>query len=416
MARERASGNHLVACHEDKYDGLFMEKQKHLAELLSWPREVIAHDSPRSHFRFRANFQMWHDDANVRTPEGFFYAMYDENDKKTPQEITSFPRGTERINELMQQIRTHFTNTTIFNSLFEIRFLTTKVSPTNAIIVLCYKKPLPENWKVQADLVARSLQCKIIGRSRKVMIIAGDDSTDEYVQEELVINGKPFIYFQTEGAFSQPNAYVCEKMISWALKVTKPADLTNLTDDLLELYCGGGTFTAPLAQHFRKVLATEISRASVALANRCFAANNIENITVMRLSSEEFVEWHEGRLSNKVTSGINIANFNLQTVFVDPPRAGLDSATCNLLKRFAKIVYISCNPVTLARDVAILSETHDLIEVAAFDQFPYTHHLESGVVLIRRASSAMGEETKSEVDGSNDEQATKRQRLEEDTA
>ena len=69
---------------------------------------------------------------------------------------------------------------------------------------------------------------------------------------------------------------------------------------------------------------------------------------------------------------------------MDPPRAGLDTATCNLLCRFDKIVYISCNPETLARDVAIMSTTHSVEKVAAFDQFPYTHHLEGGVLLIKK--------------------------------
>lgn len=391
MSTARVNGDYIVRCRTEEYERLFLEKQQYLRGLLNWTGDIDAYDSPREHFRFRTNFQMWHEDPKNRTAEGFFYAMYDENDKKVPREITSFPPGTERINELMQLLRPHFKNSAIFKSLFEVRFVTTKYSAQESIIVLCYKQPLPSNWLATAAPIAQELGCKIIGRARKMMQMTGGTFTDEYIQEVLTIEGRNYTYFQTEGAFSQPNAYVCEKMISWALKVTRPDSSSGLPqDDLLELYCGGGTFTAPFAANFRKVLATEISKASVALAERCFKANNIENIKVLRLSSEEFTEWYEGKMQRQraLQAGVNITDYNISTVFVDPPRAGLDPDTCQLLKKFNKIVYVSCNPVTLARDVENLKETHDVISVAAFDQFPYTHHLESGVLMIKRAGGA----------------------------
>merc|ERR1712048_325592 len=71
------------------------------------------------------------------------------------------------------------------------------------------------------------------------------------------------------------------------------------------------------------------------------------------------------------------------TILVDPPREGLDDLTCKLLARFNHIVYISCNPETLARDVSALSTTHTVAHLAVFDQFPYTEHLEMGLVLQR---------------------------------
>jgi tRNA (uracil-5-)-methyltransferase len=74
----------------------------------------------------------------------------------------------------------------------------------------------------------------------------------------------------------------------------------------------------------------------------------------------------------------------MDTLLVDPPRAGLDSTCRTLAKGFERVVYISCNPDTLARDVAELSATHRVTRLAAFDQFPYTHHLECGILLERR--------------------------------
>jgi tRNA (uracil-5-)-methyltransferase len=69
---------------------------------------------------------------------------------------------------------------------------------------------------------------------------------------------------------------------------------------------------------------------------------------------------------------------------VDPPRAGLDDDTLKLAQRFDNILYISCNPQTLADNLAILIERHTIVKTAFFDQFPYTQHLESGVLLQRK--------------------------------
>lgn len=65
-------------------------------------------------------------------------------------------------------------------------------------------------------------------------------------------------------------------------------------------------------------------------------------------------------------------------------RAGLDLKTCELITKFDKIVYISCNPETLARDLNIITKTHKIVRAAAFDQFPYTHHLECGIYLVKK--------------------------------
>ena len=84
------------------------------------------------------------------------------------------------------------------------------------------------------------------------------------------------------------------------------------------------------------------------------------------------------------TAGDPLVCDRLATLLVDPPRAGLDEASTSLAARFARVLYISCNPTTLARDVSALTATHDVVRLAAFDQFPYTPHLEAGVLLERR--------------------------------
>ncbi len=150
---------------------------------------------------------------------------------------------------------------------------------------------------------------------------------------------------------------------------------------MCELYCGGGNFTIPLSQKFRKVLATEISKTSIKSALENCKLNNIENIDFIRMSAEDFVEALEEKREFRRLKDINLKSYNFSTIFVDPPRAGLDDTTRDLVKDFEKIIYISCNPQTLHRDLKFLTKTHKIINFALFDQFAYTEHIESGVFL-----------------------------------
>ena len=81
---------------------------------------------------------------------------------------------------------------------------------------------------------------------------------------------------------------------------------------------------------------------------------------------------------------LDLSELQLDTILVDPPRAGLDPATEAFVSQFNDIIYISCNPQTLAQNLQQLGKTHQVVKLAVFDQFPYTHHIESGVWLRKR--------------------------------
>jgi tRNA (uracil-5-)-methyltransferase len=134
----------------------------------------------------------------------------------------------------------------------------------------------------------------------------------------------------------------------------------------------------------RKVLATEISKSSVNAALANLADNQVDNVTLVRLSAEELTEALNEVRPFRRLAGIDLKSYDFGCVFVDPPRAGMDPDTCELTRRFERILYISCNPETLAANIAQLSDTHKVTRCALFDQFPYTHHMESGVLLERR--------------------------------
>jgi tRNA (uracil-5-)-methyltransferase len=214
----------------------------------------------------------------------------------------------------------------------------------------------------------------VIGRSRKQKLVLSDD----FVTETLVVKQRQYSYQQVEASFTQPNAQVNQEMLTWASDC-----LANSSDDLVELYCGNGNFTAVLAQHFDKVLATEISKVSVNSAHTNFAANKIDNVTIARLSSEEFTQALNRERAFRRLAEVNLDSFNFSTIFVDPPRAGLDSGTEKLVTEMDNILYISCNPQTLAENLKQITKTHRVVKAALFDQFPWTHHIESGVLLRR---------------------------------
>ena len=264
-------------------------------------------------------------------------------------------------------------NHTLGFKLFQVEFLTTLAG--DALITLCYHRPLDNAWEAAATLLAEELQVSVVGRSKGKRIVVGRP----YVEEELQVAGRRYRYRQPEGAFTQPNGEVCQKMLGWAYDVLGERD-----DDLLELYCGNGNFTLPLATRVRKVLATEISKTSVNAALANLADNGIDNVTLVRLSAEELTEALNEVRPFRRLADIDLKSYDFGSVFVDPPRAGMDPDTCELTRRFERILYISCNPETLAQNIAQLHDSHRIERCALFDQFPYTHHMESGVLLVRR--------------------------------
>ncbi|MCQ4326481.1 tRNA (uridine(54)-C5)-methyltransferase TrmA [Stutzerimonas stutzeri] len=352
------------------YDSQLADKAARLRELLA-PFDAPAaevFDSPREHYRLRAEFRLWREDGQRH------YAMFEPGDKHQAILIDDFPIASRRINELMPRLKAAWqASETLSFKLFQVEFLTTLAG--DALVTLAYHRPLDEAWQAEAERLATDLGVSIVGRSKGRRIVIGRD----YVEEELIVAGRSFRYRQPEGAFTQPNGEVCRKMLNWAFDALGERD-----DDLLELYCGNGNFTLPLATRVRRVLATEISKTSVNAALANIADNGIDNITLVRLSAEELTQALNEVRPFRRLAGIDLKGYQFGSVFVDPPRAGMDPDTCELTRRFERILYISCNPETLAANIAQLADSHRIERCALFDQFPYTHHMEAGVLLVRR--------------------------------
>ena len=322
--------------------------------------------SDEEHYRYRSEFQIWHVGDEIH------YAMHHQN-RKGVVLIEECPQVSKPIAQMMPKVLEALKRYDLAHKLFGADFLSS--SSGEIVLSLLYHRKLDEAWQQAATEMAQELEIHIIGRARKQKVVCGQD----FVTELLRIHERTYQFRYIENSFTQPNSRVNEKMITWALESFEGAK-----GDLLELYCGAGNFTIPFASYFEKILATEISKSSIAAAKENMVLNQVDNIEFVRMSVEEFVDALEGVREFNRMRHLNLQAYDLQSVFVDPPRAGMDSFTCKFVARYDTIVYISCNPETLHRDLALLTQTHEVQKMALFDQFPYTHHVEMGVKLVKR--------------------------------
>lgn len=356
----------------DNYQQQLDEKQHSIAadfaqfELPTF--EIFA--SPALNYRQRAEFRVWHDGDDL------YYIMFN-SETKEKYRVDNFPVASKLINEFMSALLSDIKDKDVLRQrLFQVDFLSSLSG--EVLISLLYHKQLDDEWTEQVKQLKARLcviaPVDIIGRARKQKIIIDKD----YVMETLTVGGKAFQYQQVENSFTQPNAKVNEKMLLWAQQAT-----ANTGGDLIELYCGNGNFSIALAQNFDRVLGTEISKSSVKSAQINIAANKLDNVDIVRMASEDFSQAMNGERIFRRLEGFDLTSYNYQTVLVDPPRAGLDSDSVELISRFERIIYISCNPETLRSNLEVLVKTHKIDNFALFDQFPYTHHIETGVILSR---------------------------------
>lgn len=358
--------------HPDNYQQQLDEKQQSIATdfaQFDLPKFEIF-TSPTLNYRQRAEFRVWHEGDDL------YYIMFDSKTKQKFR-VDDFPVASTLINQFMSALLIDIKDKEILRQrLFQVDFLSTMSG--EVLVSLLYHKQLDDEWIEQAEQLKLRLSAiapvDIIGRARKQKVILNKD----YVMETLTVGDKQFHYQQVENSFTQPNAVVNEKMLLWTQQATK-----NAGGDLIELYCGNGNFGMALAENFDRVLGTEISKSSVKSAQVNIAANKLENVDIVRMASEDFSQAMNGERVFRRLEGFDLTSYKYQTVLVDPPRAGLDPDSVELISRFERIIYISCNPETLHDNLIELVKTHKIEHFALFDQFPYTHHIETGVILTR---------------------------------
>jgi len=359
--------------HPDNYESQLSEKQIAMSELFDAFNitEMDLYRSEPLNYRLRAEFRVWHQDDDL------YYIMFNSETKEKFR-VDQFPVASTLINNAMAELMSYIrTNTLLRHRLFQVDFLSTLSG--ELLISMLYHKPLEDEWQVEAEKLKRHFEkhanTSIIGRARKQKCVIGND----FVIETLSVNNKSYTYKQVENSFTQPNGIVNQHMLTWAQQATQ-----GNGGDLIELYCGNGNFSIALAQNFNRVLGTEISKSSVQSAQYNIEKNSLTNVRIVRMASEEFSQAMNGERTFRRLEGLDLTDYNYDTVLVDPPRAGLDPASVELVSRFNQVIYISCNPHTLKDNLTELCKTHHIEKFALFDQFPYTHHIECGVILTKK--------------------------------
>lgn len=192
-----------------------------------------------------------------------------------------------------------------------------------------------------------------------------------YVNDKLVYGRSNIVskignyeFFVSDKSFFQVNKYNVKNLYD---KVLEYAELTG-NENILDLYCGTGTIGIYLSKYAKSVIGIEVNEQAIFDANVNKNKNNIENISFIC----------------DTTSNINnIVNNDFDVIIVDPPRSGLDKNTINFLinSKAKRIVYVSCDIMTLVRDLNILKQDYDIREITPVDMFPNTYHVECVCVL-----------------------------------
>jgi len=214
--------------------------------------------------------------------------------------------------------------------------------------------------KLIDELTSKIKSAKSIYKSNnnKYKLVYGET----HIKEKLLDK----IFKISPKSFFQINTLQVEKMFS---KVSKYLDKEDI--NILDLYCGIGVISIIINNPKRKIIGVDIVKDAIKDADLNKEINNAENI--------EFVA---SNVKN-VLPVIKKARKNLDVIILDPPRSGIDKDSINIINELLpkKIIYISCNPVTLCRDLNVLKEKYDIIEITPYDLFPLTHHVETLTLL-----------------------------------
>ena len=354
----------MIKNSKEEYLALFKEKKRLFDKEFKNVSSIQYYDSPYENFRYRAEFGL------LERHKKQSYAMTVNGQRKI---INSFPIVSKKIQELMSSLIELINgNTLISKKLFQVEFQSSRNN--EAMISLIYHKELNEEWQKSAEEIHEELKVSVIGRSKNQRIIIGNS----FVTETYNYLDDHFDLRLFEQCFSQTNPYVCDEMINWVAE-----NSSTLSEDIMELHCGIGTFTIPLSTIFDNVLATENSRPSIKGLKENIFLNDRKNIYSARLSGKETLEAYNRLRVFRRLKNIDLEKMNINSVFLDPPREGLDSFTTRNLKDIKNIIYVSCGFESFKRDIKELQKTHDILNLAMFDQFPFTDHIESGAILKR---------------------------------
>ena len=199
----------------------------------------------------------------------------------------------------------------------------------------------------------------------KESVIIRENTNKEIVtnidNKTMIENINNYKFMVDANSFFQVNHYICSKLFKL---IEKNIDISNIC---LDLYSGVGTLSIVASKKAKKVYGIEVNNYSYKNAVKNLELNNIKN-----------VKFINGLVEKEITK----IKESVDTIITDPPRSGMDYVTIDTINKLKpkKIIYVSCNPLTLARDLKLLDK-YKLENITLLDMFPNTYHVESFCVL-----------------------------------
>ena len=258
----------------------------------------------------------------------------------------------------------------------DIRHVLVKHAHSNGEVMVCLvSRSYP--LKNQEKLV--QLLCKNHPEIQSITLIHNQRNDNVILDgKEHLLFGKPYIEEQLMGktfmihakSFFQINPYTTPLLYGKAIEY---ANLSK-NDIAIDLYCGTGTIGLLMADKVKKVYGIEIVADAIKDAKKNAINNHIDNIEFLNMDA---LQGAKALIRSKIKADV---------IIVDPPRKGCTKDTIQAMKQInpKRIVYVSCNPATLARDVKELSDAYTLEEIQPVDMFPQTTHIECVTVLRRK--------------------------------
>ena len=225
---------------------------------------------------------------------------------------------------------------------------------------------IPNEQNLVKELLSNFPNIKTIIKNvnkKNTNVILGQENINLYGNGYIEDILGDYIFQISPLSFYQVNPIQAEKLYNLGVEM---ANITK-ADTVFDLYCGIGTISLFMAQYAKKVYGIEIVKEAIDMAKENAINNKIDN-----------TEFFSGDVEVVLDELINKKGVTADIVMFDPPRKGLDKNTIsNILKiEPKKLVYISCNPATLIRDLASFEDKYDIKKIVPVDMFPFTSHVE----------------------------------------
>ena len=258
-----------------------------------------------------------------------------------------------------------------------IRHIVTKIGiKTNEImcVIVINGSKIPNEQELVQEILEKFPEVKTIVKNintKNTNVIMGKENINIYGNGYIEDILGEYKFKISPLSFYQVNPVQAEKLYNLGVEAAK-IDKENVVFDL---YCGIGTISLFMAKYAKKVYGIEIVEEAVNDAKENAVNNNINN-----------VEFIAGDVENVLDELINLKNIIPDVIMVDPPRKGLDNKSIdNIIKILPKkVVYISCNPATLVRDLAKLEDVYEVKSIKPVDMFPFTSHVECVALMGRK--------------------------------